>query len=180
MKRDMGPILERHRLLRSSEAETVSFDELWHIFMPGDLVVGDDEQNPRLYRVCILPPSDRYADLQTVNEVSVRPNGQAPRIEATQRVASIQCFSLDVFHFDYDGQSYGPIESRLTIVAYQGERKIVDLPYYPVRFRKDASAYKEKMAQRGRRFMRLCTEETAHREYEGLSVEEPQEHVSLR
>ena len=179
MKLDMGPIFQRHRVLRSSNAETVHFDELWHLFMPGDLVAADDEQNPRLYRVCILPPSDRYAKLQTVREVNMPSDGQNPRIAATQRVASIQCFNLDIFHFDYDGQSYGPVESRVTIIAYKGHKSITDLPYYPVRFRKDASTHKKNMAHRGARFLKLCTEETAFREYEGLSAEEPQELVSL-
>ena len=179
MREDMGPIFERHRLLRSSKAATVYFEELWHLFMPGDLVVGDDEQNPRLYRVSIVPPSDRYSNMQVVKEVRVQSDGQMPRVEATQREASIQCFNIDVFHFDYDGQSYGPVESRVTIIAYEGEKNITDLPFYPVRFRKDAATYKSQMSHRGARFIRLCTEIAAQRDYDGLSAEEPQEHVSI-
>ena len=180
MKEDMGPIFDRHRLLRSSKAETVNFDELWHLFMPGDLVVGNDEQNPRLYRVSIVPRSERYSKMQLVKEVRVQSDGQIPQVESTQREASIQCFNVDVFCFDYDGQSYGPVESRVTIIAFEGEKNITDLPYYPVRFRKDAAIYKSNMAARGARFIKLCTEETAYREYSGLSVGEPQEHVSFQ
>ena len=88
-------------------------------------------------------------------------------------------FTVDVFYFDFDGQKFGPVERRMELVSYEGEKNILDLPLYPLRFRKDCSQFKAMMLARGKKFRELSTANNyPHREYNGLSVGEPQEQVS--
>ena len=64
---------------------------------------------------------------------------------------------------------------RITLVSYDGLKNVTDLPIYPLRFHRDADAFKAKMMERGRRFCKLLTER--HWEYSGLCASEPQEQV---
>ncbi|KAL9041377.1 MAG: hypothetical protein Q9214_004131, partial [Letrouitia sp. 1 TL-2023] len=50
MSEEMQDIFAQHRRLRSSEATTVAFQDLWHLYHAGDLVVTDEETNPKIYR----------------------------------------------------------------------------------------------------------------------------------
>ncbi len=80
-----------------------------------------------------------------------------------------------MFYYDFDGRNFGPVEKRFRILSYEGERKVTDLPLFPLRFRKDAASIRSKMLDRGTKFCDLCT--VAHREYSGLSAAEPKEQV---
>ncbi len=84
---------------------------------------------------------------------------------------------IDLFSFDYDGDRFGPIETRVSVVSFEGEKNILDLPLYPIRFRKDAARLKAEMLERGIKFCDLTN--IAYRDYNGLSVAEPQEQVSI-
>ena len=84
--------------------------------------------------------------------------------------------SVDLWSFDYDGDRFGPIETRVSIVSFEGEKNILDLPLYPIRFRKDAARFKAEMLDRGNKFCDLT--KIAYRDYNGLTVAEPQEQVS--
>lgn len=83
--------------------------------------------------------------------------------------------NVDVFYFDFDGRNFGPVEERFRIPSYEGEKKVTDLPLFPLRFRKDAATIRSQMLDRGAKFCDLCT--IVHREYNGLSAVEPKEQV---
>ena len=68
----------------------------------------------------------------------------------------------------------------MQLVSFEGEKNIVDLPLCPLRFRKEADLFKQMMLERGMKFRDLSTTVGfPHREYNGLSVGEPQEQVSV-
>ena len=177
MKEEMREIFARHQLLRSCEAGTIAFQDLWHLFMAGDLVVTDDESNPKIYRVSILPAGDPFSSRKPVEKIKLRSDGSHKQVESVYKAESISVLNVDLFYFDFDGQNFGPVETRFTVVSYEGEKNITDLPLYPIRFRKDAGALQTKILQRGANFCELS--KIAHREYNGLSVVEPEEQVIL-
>ena len=184
MKDDMKEIFARHELLRSSKPEMVTFQDMWHLFEAGDLVVAESEFNERcleLYQVSILPAADFFSSRRPVKEISTRTEGSQHLVESVYKeetVSAMSVFNVDVFYFDFDGQKFGPVERRLELVSFEGEKNIMDLPVYPLRFRKDADHFKEMMLARGMKFRELSTvNQYPHREYNGLSVGEPQEQV---
>ncbi|KAL8721256.1 MAG: hypothetical protein Q9225_002033 [Loekoesia sp. 1 TL-2023] len=185
MKEDMKEIFARHELLRSSKAEKVTFQDMWHLFMAGDLVVAESESTERrleLYQVSILPAADFFSTRRPVKEISTRTEGSQHLVESVYKeeaVSAMSVFKVDVFYFDFDGQKFGPVERRLQLVSYEGEKNIVDLPIYPLRFHKDAARFEAMMLERGMKFRELSTtQEYPHREYSGLSIGEPQEQAS--
>lgn len=185
MREDMKEIFAKHDLLRSAEAERVAFMDLWHLFMAGDLIVAESESSERsleLYQVSILPATDFFSSRRPVKQIQTKTEGSHQTVESIYReeaVSAMNVFTVDVFYFDFDGQKYGPVERRMHLVSYEGEKSIVDLPLYPLRFHKDAAQFKAMMLGRGRKFQELSIpNEYPHREYNGLSVGEPQEQVS--
>lgn len=178
MKEDMKAVFERHHLLRSSEAseETlVGFRDLWHLFIAGDLVVKDDPSPSRIYRVSILPACDLFSSKRPVTEIRMQSEGSHQQVESVYKQESMSYLNVDVFYFDFDGRSFGPVEKRFRIVSFEGEKKVTDLPLFPLRFRKDAASIRSQMLDRGTKFCDLCT--IVHREYNGLSAVEPKEQV---
>ncbi|KAL8953130.1 MAG: hypothetical protein Q9222_001013 [Ikaeria aurantiellina] len=184
MKEDMAEIFAKHELLRSSEAEKVSFQDMWHLFMAGDLVVAESETSEKtleLFQVSVLPAADFFASRRPVKQISTRTEGSQHLVESVYKeeaVSALSVFSIDVFYFDFDGQKYGPVERRMHLVSYEGEKNILDLPLYPLRFRKDADQFKAMTLERGQKFRELSIpNEYPHREYSGLSVGEPQDQI---
>ncbi|KAL8688805.1 MAG: hypothetical protein Q9218_005370 [Villophora microphyllina] len=184
MKEDMKEIFARHELLRSSKAEKATFQDMWHLFMAGDLVVAESDSSDRgleLYQVSILPATDFFSSRRPVKQIQTKTEGSHQLVESVYKeetVSAMSVFTVDVFYFDFDGQKFGPVEKRLQLVSYEGEKNIVDLPLYPLRFRKDAAQFKDMMLERGRKFQELSIPNVyPHREYNGLSVGEPQEQI---
>jgi len=185
MKEDMKEIFAKHEMLRSPKAEKVAFQDMWHLFMAGDLLVAESESNERgleLYQVSILPACDFFSSRRPVKQIQTRTEGSHQLVESVYReeaASAMSVFTVDVFYFDFDGQNFGPVERRMQLVSYEGEKNIVDLPLYPLRFRKDAAHFKSLMLERGMKFRELSVpNEFPHREYNGLSIGEPQEQVS--
>ena len=180
MNNEMQDVFAKHRLLRSDKAETVAYRDLWHLLEVGDIVVMDDDSNqktPKLYRVSILPVCDLFSSRRPVKKIKVKKDGSHQQVESVFKDQSVLTRSVDLFSFDYDGDKFGPIETRISVVSYEGEKKILDLPVYPIRFRTDAAALKAQMLERGNKFCDLTS--IAYRDYNGLSVAEPQEQVNI-
>ena len=178
MKEDMKAVFERHHLLRSSEnseATLVGFRDLWHLFIAGDLVVTDDPSPSRIYRVSILPACDLFSSKRPVTEIRMQSEGSHKQVESVYKQDSMSYLNVDVFYFDFDGRNFGPVEKRFRMVSFEGEKKITDLPLFPLRFRKDATKIQTQMLDRGSKFCDLCA--VVHREYNGLSAVEPKEQV---
>lgn len=184
LKEDMKEVFAKHELLRSSKAKKIAFQDMWHLFMAGDLVVAESQSSERsleLYQVSILPAADFFSSRRPVKEISTRTEGSQHLVESVYKeeaVSAMSVFKVDVFYFDFDGQKFGPVEKRLELVSYEGEKNITDLPIYPLRFHKNADQFVAMMLARGEKFRELAIpNEYPHREYNGLSVGEPQEQV---
>lgn len=184
IQEDMQEVFAKHELLRSDRAETIAFQDVWHLFKVGDFVVTEDEtggKDSELYQVSILPACDFFSSRRPVKQIQTRTEGSHQLVESVYKAESVSAmsvFTVDLFYFDFDGQKFGPVEQRMEMVSFEGEKRITDLPLYPLRFRKDAAQFKANMLERGKKFRGLAnTADYPHREYNGLSVVEPQEQV---
>ncbi|KAL8902500.1 MAG: hypothetical protein Q9207_004657 [Kuettlingeria erythrocarpa] len=185
MDEDMKDIFAKHELLRSSKAKKIAFIDMWHLFEAGDLIVAESDFSERsleLYQVAILPACDFFSSRRPVKQIQTKTEGSHQFVESVygeESVSAMSVFTIDAFFFDFDGQKFGPVERRLELVSFEGERNIVDLPLYPLRFRRDAAQFKNMMLGRGMKFRELSIPNVyPHREYNGLSVGEPQEQAS--
>ena len=116
MKEDMREIFRKHDLLRSPRAEKISFIDIWHLFMAGDLVVTNDESNKMIYRVSILPAHSFFSSRRPVKEMKLRSDGSHQHVESVYSHESMSVLHIDVFHYNFDGRNFGPVETRYVLV----------------------------------------------------------------
>ncbi|KAL8673281.1 MAG: hypothetical protein Q9168_002279 [Polycauliona sp. 1 TL-2023] len=185
MQEDMEDNFAKHKILRSPNATRIAFQDLWHLFMAGDLLVANGElsgdKGPEIYQVSILPAADIFSSQRPVAEISTRTEGSHKIVESVYKEevnSAMSVFTVDAFYFDFDGQRFGPVERRLHLVSYEGDKNILDLPLYPLRFHPDGDRLRATMLDRGMKFRELAAaNKYPHREYNGLSVGEPQEQI---
>lgn len=79
--------------------------------------------------------------------------------------------------FDYDGEKFGPVQDTISIVEYEEDRMITQLEVYPIGYAEKEQEISKTLLDRGRRFAGYHNFQ--HKRYEGLSLSEPQEEVSI-
>ena len=117
MREDMREIYKRHEILRSSQATKISFIDIWHLFMAGDLVVTNDESNQMIYRVSILPAHEFFSSRRPVKKVKLRSDGSHQQVESVYSQESMSVLHIDVFYCNFDGRTFGPVERRYVVCS---------------------------------------------------------------
>ncbi len=122
MREDMREIFGRHDLLRSSHAGQISFINIWHLFMAGDLVVTNDVSNRMIYRVSILPAHQFFSSRRPVKEMKLKSDGSHQQVESVYTQESMSVMNIDVFHYNFDGRNFGPVETRYVVTGESDKR----------------------------------------------------------
>ncbi|KAK3299631.1 uncharacterized protein B0H64DRAFT_355851 [Chaetomium fimeti] len=111
--------------LNGPSCDKITFSDLWHLFRPGEHVIGrDGKQAYRILKVTSVPhravdPIRRWLD----------------RSEEKQEETPL---CIDCVHLDFDGKQLGPVLSTFRIQRFEGERPITSLEIYPFHFHPSA------------------------------------------
>ncbi|KAJ8120203.1 hypothetical protein ONZ43_g3031 [Nemania bipapillata] len=144
--------------LKSSKCQKVFFSDLWYLFQPGDLVIGNDGK--QAYRVLtmnsighrIIDPLRKYFKVALQKE------------EEEEEEASI---TIKCVHIDFDGKHLGPVSKVFRIPRFEHEMAVTSLKVYPLRFhpfkKQDrandttvpGTELKKHLVNRGRRFLKV-------------------------
>jgi hypothetical protein len=165
-----------HQDLRQKSAMKVAFKDLWHLFVPGDVVIANDQR--QAYRV-LGTRGGRPLLSQSVDPVSdderSTPSGVAKGTEGVPKrtiFRTVNPFTVDCFRIDFDGKEFGPVEKAFDIQPYDGEQEIVKLDVFPVHCLPENG--KTKLAEllaRGNKFRDLANiNVVSHRSYKGASL----------
>lgn len=119
--------------------KTVTFETLWTLFPPGEMVYATSAlKSPQLFIVdhvdSTIMSGRRYESL------SNRPD-QWP---------------LYCWYYDWDGFKFVRTRARCLIGRFSGTKPITSLPCYPLKYHKDSAALEKQLADRGKKFCRLC------------------------
>ena len=166
----LGSLTILHKAIRDRAVSKIRFEDLWHLFQPGDLVV-TSKQPYQAYRV--LHVSGGRPLLTTTALASSEKDHEA---EPTSYRSQVSPFTVDCVRFDYDGEKFGPIQDSFSIFKYEEDRIITKLDVYPMSYAKKPDELTKTLLDRGRRFAEY--KGFQHKRYEGLSLGEPQEEVS--
>jgi hypothetical protein len=123
MKKYLQEIPALREQIKTRKLETVSFDELWHLYNPGDVILSRaiaNKNEQQAYQVLTVTKG-RYNMRDGRSDVSRTKGGQRDR-----NGLQLQCFWLD-----YDGTKIDTREETLTIKSFVGKKKVVDLDFYP-------------------------------------------------
>ena len=104
-------------------------------------------------------------------------NKDAEARPTLRRHSQMSPFNIDCVRFDFDGETFGPVQNTISIHEYEEERIITNLEIYPIGYAEDEETLLKALLDRGRRF--TAYQEFQHRRYEGLSLTEPQEEVNI-
>ena len=100
--------------IRNAKRQKVSFSDLWHLFSPGDTVIGDEGR--QAYRILSIRSSQHRA-------AEIRIDGTMSRETS---VLHLLCT-----HIDFDGQQLGPVQTTFKIHSFDRDKHITSLPVYP-------------------------------------------------
>ena len=166
----LGSLTTLHKAIRDRAVSKIKFEDLWHLFQPGDLVV-TSRQPYQAYRV--LHVSGGRTLLTTTD---IARSDTDPEAKSTSYRSQVSPFTVDCVRFDYDGEKFGPVQDSIIIFKYEEDRMITKLDVYPMSYAEKADELTKKLLDRGRRFAEYKSFQ--HKRYEGLSLGEPQEEVS--
>jgi len=164
---ELKPILDLRREIEETTLEYSAFEEIWHLFKPGDLIIS---KNPkvRAYRVMHVTGG------RPLLSPNWKPSGPPPLDysfhDPLVRHGSITPLVLDCFYIDFDGKIFGPAPQRIEIEPFEGKRLITSLDVYPIRFDKGRDSLMDMLTKRGARFVELS--QVTHKRYTGLSLKD--------
>ena len=166
----LGSLTTLRKAIRDRALSKIRFEDLWHLFQPGDLVV-TSRQPYQAYRVLHVSGG---RPLLTTTDFALSDND--PGAKRTSYRSQVSPFTVDCLRFDYDGENFGPVQDSISIFKYEEDRMITKLDVYPMSYAENADELTKTLLDRGRRFAEY--KGFQHKRYEGLSLGEPQEEVS--
>lgn len=167
-----GSLLILHKTIRDRAVSKISFEHLWHLFQPGDVVV-TSRQPRQAYRVMHVSGG---RPLLTTKVFKYREKDSEER-QMLGRQSQMSPFNIDCVRFDFDGEKFGPVQDTIRILEYEDDRLISKLDVYPIVYAETEAEVSKTLLDRGRRF--AVYRDFQHKRYEGLSLDDPQEEVSI-
>jgi Domain of unknown function (DUF7025) len=115
---DLRPTFELRRRIKEGTATHIEFQDLWHLFTPGDIVV-DPSNESEVFRVlsytvsiCHLWLTSSASNSMFTFQADVGDQGGREilidKIEPTKKPTPLDGFMLDCYNLNYNGSVYGP------------------------------------------------------------------------
>jgi hypothetical protein len=145
--------------IKDRTLEKISFDNLWHLFSPGDIIVGKEPIGKRYQAYQVFCVTGGRYTVKGAGHVSSDKDGSSAVLSRNQ--LKLLCFCLD-----YDGSSLGAREETVHIRPYPGEKKITDLDFFPKDFCGSEDEVVTSLVERGKKFLDC---RFGHGSYDGMA-----------
>ncbi|KAK8001640.1 ATPAse AAA+ type core protein [Apiospora marii] len=161
-------VLASHAKLRETlKTGWVTFEDLWALFQPGELVYCTDNfKQPRLYVIAATAERNNIPD-----ELDLPP---LPMLGSLRK----RRFIVDLWFVDWDTsfQVFKRYKETRKIQSFNGSRRVTDLEFYPVQFFNDGDQRSiddllTKLRQRGQLWKKLASEDPASMYHSGPAIE---------
>ncbi|KAK8242776.1 P-loop containing nucleoside triphosphate hydrolase protein [Phyllosticta capitalensis] len=172
---DLADTILLRQQIEKATIETISFENLWHLFPPSTLVFSQEQKMrdtdelsyPRAFRV--FGVSGGRMNLGSRPPPGSMPGVKRPRRDEPPR-RLVDNFRLDLHYVDFDGAHIGAETFRpLSVIRpFDGEKRILDLDFYPAQFDPEYFDKRLAMIARGRQFVQFLSE--SHQMYKGFST----------
>jgi hypothetical protein len=175
MDNDLKHVFELRRGLQEATIREIAFEDLWHLFSPGDLLVTSGPLRERQALKVFYTSGGRPTVRETFN---------------FEKYTITTPFKIDCYWIDFDKKWLGPIHQTITIPRYEGKRPITQLTMsysddnviprtastFPIRFLEQPEIAIAALVKRGKRHRELTP--FSHKRYCGPSSVEDPEYVS--
>ena len=171
---ELRPIMDSYS---GSTRQKVWFNDLWHLFKPGDLIhcpLNHKETADELFvdgKYFPQKPEDRYQEgLRVVCTTGGRPHLEesTENYGGTGHRTRTNAFVLSTYWVDFNGTRFNASTWQFFLVPFVGEKDITSLECYPLRYSPEASQLKSKWKSRGEAFREYMT--FKYRYYTGKSL----------
>ncbi|ETS85805.1 hypothetical protein PFICI_03830 [Pestalotiopsis fici W106-1] len=181
---DLAPLVELREEIKNQTLTHITFDNIWHLIKPGDLLLSNDGEKFQLVRAYSVTGGQRRTRNRSMEEsLSRQVRGMKTatwnpfqqnedsedeyvesRIDATSGVGTWAPLRVDSFSMCANGFRVGPIEVPRKIKHFAGKKKITDLEIYPLVFHEHCEVLLEQMRHRGMKYI----EAFGHKGYQGI------------
>ena len=185
---DLAHYLNLQNAINTRSLEKVAFEDLWHLFRPGDILFCTERGHDQLYTVYFTsggqlrkrnltnrdkattraphyyPPGPPPRNWDENLEVDMEGDSSGPRVGGG--CGTWSPFTINCYRMGFNGILVGPVETCKQIKYYPGERSIHELPVYPFRFHKQQGMVAAKLEARGRKYV----SSQGHRSYRGSTI----------
>lgn len=142
---ELKDTLEARRAIEGKTIRKISFEDLWYLYKPGDLVLTLHTQWKEPWRI-----------LST--------GGGHPKIgDTSTKCKRPSTFAICCVAFDFDGSEFGAVYKTFYIKPYRGKREVASLIICPATLCRSVYASEIEFEKRGRNFSKLCG--VSHRQY---------------
>lgn len=152
-------IKHKKEFVQSPRCQSVSFGDVWFLFNPGDLVIAQDSS--QAYKVIKVTVTRHKVKPPKEGDLSYWRDDTEARFE--DNAVRIHCV-----HIDFDGTWIGPVKQMFSISPFEGEKVVVTLPIYPLRFLKRPNI-PAVLVERGKQFVKVAA--MKHMHYSGLTLD---------
>jgi hypothetical protein len=168
-------VFELRRGLEDATIREIAFEDLWHLFSPGDLLITSGPLRERQALKVFYTSGGRPTVLENFN---------------FEKYTATTPFTIDCYYIDFDKKWLGPVHQTITIPHYEGKRPIKELTMsysvddviprtastFPIRFLEQPEIAIAALVKRGKRHRELTP--FSHKRYCGPSSVEDPEYVS--
>lgn len=177
---ELAEIVDLRSKVEDGTLKDIQFEDLWHLFKPGDMVLSVRGPNQQILKVCAV--TGGQVQLRNFNSDETRqmgyfrppypPRGPENGVdlrtydilrEEASGVGIWTQLTIDCYTMGFDGTDVGPLDSCLRIRHYRGNLAITDLDVYPLRFHPNSTELLDRMEKRGRKVLASY----GHKRYNG-------------
>lgn len=152
-------IKQRKEFVQSIQCQSVSFGDIWFLFNPGELVTAQDSS--QAYKVVKITVTRHKVQPPKKGDLSYWRDDTKGRFE--DNPVRIHCV-----HIDFDGTWIGPVRQTFSISRFEGEKHVISLPVYPLRFSRRPEIHAA-LVERGKQFVKVAAMKYMH--YSGLTLD---------
>ncbi|KAI0018411.1 P-loop containing nucleoside triphosphate hydrolase protein [Xylariomycetidae sp. FL0641] len=156
---ELGHLIGLRLKIQEGSLESVAFEELYHLYSPGDIIVDNRSEFEQLQQVyAVTGGRQRLSSEEEADDF--KDGGEGTWTD----------FVLDCLEMRWNGTHIGPSRKIRRISPYTGQRKVMELECYPVQFHEKHDELCKSLTERGRKVVQCH----GHKEYDGVSAKEPE------
>ncbi|KAM5349960.1 hypothetical protein ACJ41O_006465 [Fusarium nematophilum] len=170
VKTELAPYLDLQDSIKDGTLEKVSFEDLWFLFSPGDILYFKNRGHDQLCTAYSVTGGQQRKWTPTGDQTArSHPFYDNPgvKLDSTMMIklgrGTWSPLTVDHYIMEFDGHLIGPLDGREQIKHYAGERMITDLPIYPLKFHKNKDEVVKKLVARGQKYISCY----GHKSYSG-------------
>lgn len=179
VNKELAEIIDVRSKVDDGTLKEIQFEDLWHLFKPGDMVLSARGPNQQILKVCAVTGGQVQIRNYTADETRQMGYSRSqppllPMNNSTRRSHDIlreeasgvgiwTPLTIDCYAMGFDGTDIGPLDSFVRIMHYSGRVAITDLDAYPLRFHPNSNELLEQMEKRGRKVL----DSYGHKRYHG-------------